>query len=75
MYNKNINYIRDLIYCKKHRGYKMFYIIWFGFWTIVGLGVSSDATRRGKSSVLVFFLILISGPIGLINWLLFRPEN
>lgn len=35
---------------------------------------ASDARRRGKSPLLVILLILISFPLGLIVWLLFRPE-
>ena len=33
-----------------------------------------DARRRGKSPLLVILLVLISFPLGLIVWLLFRPE-
>ena len=33
-----------------------------------------DARRRGKSPLLVTLLIFISFPLGLIVWLLFRPE-
>jgi uncharacterized membrane protein YwaF len=33
-----------------------------------------DARRRGKSPVLVTLLVLISFPLGLIVWRLFRPE-
>jgi hypothetical protein len=33
-----------------------------------------DAQRRGKSPLLVTLLILISFPLGLILWLIFRPE-
>ncbi len=35
---------------------------------------AADARRRGKSPLLVTLLILISFPLGLILWLLFRPE-
>jgi len=36
--------------------------------------VANDARRRGKSPVLVVLLCLLSFPLGLIVWLIFRPE-
>ena len=33
-----------------------------------------DARRRGKSPLLVTLLVFLSFPLGLIAWLLFRPE-
>jgi len=33
-----------------------------------------DALRRGKSPFLVSLLVLVSFPLGLLVWLLFRPE-
>jgi hypothetical protein len=33
-----------------------------------------DARRRGKSPFLVTLLVLVSFPLGLLLWLLFRPE-
>lgn len=33
-----------------------------------------DAIRRGKSPFLVTLLVLVSFPLGLLLWLLFRPE-
>jgi hypothetical protein len=33
-----------------------------------------DARRRDKSPLLVTLLVLVSFPLGLIAWLLFRPE-
>ena len=47
------------------------------FFTILGwilLACARDAKRRGKSPVLVCLLILISFPLGVVLWLLFRPE-
>lgn len=36
----------------------------------------SDAERRGKSGCLVALLVLLlTWPVGLIIWLLIRPEN
>lgn len=34
-----------------------------------------DAERRGKSGCLVLLLVLLSFPLGLIIWLIFRPEK
>ena len=34
-----------------------------------------DARSRGKSPLLVCLLVLISFPLGLIIWLLFRPAR
>jgi hypothetical protein len=33
-----------------------------------------DAKRRGKSPILVSFLVVFFFPLGLLLWLLFRPE-
>ena len=35
---------------------------------------AADARRRGKSPLLVAILIFLSFPLGLIVWLLLRPE-
>ena len=35
---------------------------------------AADARRRGKSPLLVTLLIFVSFPLGLLVWLLFRPE-
>jgi hypothetical protein len=35
---------------------------------------AADARRRGKSPLLVTLLIFVSFPLGLLLWLLFRPE-
>jgi Na+/H+-dicarboxylate symporter len=36
--------------------------------------LATDARRRGKSSILVVLLALVSFPLGLLIWLVFRPE-
>lgn len=36
--------------------------------------IANDARRRGKSPVLVVLLCLLSFPLGLIAWLIFRPQ-
>jgi hypothetical protein len=35
---------------------------------------AADARRRGKSPLLVTLLVFVSFPLGLLLWLLFRPE-
>jgi hypothetical protein len=53
-------------------------IIFFGafaaFLTWILYTCAADARRRGKSPRLVTLLVFISFPLGLIVWLLFRPE-
>ncbi len=43
--------------------------VFFGYvrWAI------EDASRRGKSAVLVFIAVVFFFPLGLAAWLLFRP--
>lgn len=41
-------------------------------WTL--LVCAADARRRGKSALLVTLLVFVSFPLGLLLWLLFRPE-
>jgi hypothetical protein len=52
--------------------------IFFGafaaFLTWILYTCAADARRRGKSPRLVTLLVFISFPLGLIVWLLFRPE-
>lgn len=50
-------------------------IIWFLIWIFCGIWAATDASDRGKSGCLVFLLILFLGPVGLIIWLLIRPER
>lgn len=43
-------------------------------WSIIW--AYNDAERRGKSGVLVAILVaLLSWPLGLLLWILFRPSN
>lgn len=44
-------------------------------WIICGIWGAIDASNRGKSGCLVFLLILFTGPVGLIIWLLIRPND
>ncbi len=36
--------------------------------------LAADARRRGKPAILVVLLALVSFPLGLLLWLVFRPE-
>ena len=45
------------------------------FLTLLMLWTANDARERGKSPVLVSLLVLLSFPLGLAAWLLFRPET
>ena len=49
--------------------------IWFLIWLVCGIWGAVDASSREKSGCLVLLLILILGPVGLIIWLLIRPER
>lgn len=50
-------------------------IVWFVFWFFCGIWAATDAKTRNKSRFLAFLLVLLAGPIGLIIWLLFRPDD
>ena len=54
--------------------YVILLIISFVIWLIASIWASSDASDRGKSGLLVFLLVFFAGPIGLLIWLLIRPE-
>jgi hypothetical protein len=45
------------------------------FLTLLMLWTANDARERGKSTVLVCLLVLLSFRLGLVAWLLFRPET
>jgi hypothetical protein len=49
----------------------IFVLVLFG-WALRSCAV--DARRRGKSPLLVVLLVLLFFPMGLIIWILFRPE-
>lgn len=48
--------------------------LWFLIWLGCGIWAATDASERGKSGCLVFLLIFLLGPVGLIIWLLIRPN-
>jgi len=58
------NYLETLIFLAAFLG-----IPW---WTL--RVCAADARRRGKSPLLVTLLVFVSFQLGLILWLLFRPE-
>lgn len=53
----------------------MFAGIWFLIGLIASIWAASDAENRGKSGCLVFLLVFLLGPVGIILWLLIRPEE
>jgi hypothetical protein len=52
----------------------IFFALTCALYVVVIVWAVGDAQRRGKSGLLVALLILVMGPIGLVAWLLFRPE-
>ncbi len=56
-------------------GVFMLGILWFLICLVCCIWAASDASNRGKSGCLVFLLVLLLGPVGLIIWLLIRPNN
>ena len=58
------NYAGTLIFV-----FPLLAILW---WTL--RVCAADARRRGKSPLLVTLLVFVSFPLGLLVWLLFRPE-
>jgi hypothetical protein len=44
------------------------------FWGSIYLA-ARDAAARGKSAGLVALLVFFTWPIGLIMWVIFRPDN
>lgn len=50
-------------------------IIWFLIGLVCSIWAAQDASDRDKSGCLVFILVFFLGPIGLVIWLLIRPER
>ena len=50
-------------------------IIWILICFICCIWAANDASNRGKSGCLVFLLVFLTGPVGLIIWLLIRPNE
>jgi len=50
-------------------------IIWFVIWILVAIWVYKDAEKRGKSGVLWLLIVIITGLLGLIIWLVVRGEK
>ena len=53
----------------------MGFIVWLLIGLIASIWASADASDRDKSGCLVFILVFFGGPLGLIIWLLIRPEK
>lgn len=45
------------------------------FLTLLILWTATDAIKRGKSPLLVCLLVVLSFPLGLVAWVIFRPET
>jgi len=64
-----MHYVTGLIGALLFVGFLVLYI-----WSIVW--AYGDAERRGKSGCLVALLVIfLSWPLGLVAWLIFRPEE
>lgn len=50
-------------------------ILWFIIGILIAIWVYKDAESRGESGVLWLILVIITGIIGLIIWLIVRPEK
>jgi RNA polymerase subunit RPABC4/transcription elongation factor Spt4 len=51
----------------------LIYLILFFVWLILAIFVYKDAEKRDKSGVLWLIIVLLTGIIGLIIWLVVRP--
>ncbi len=49
-------------------------IFFVALWIVCGAWAANDASDRNKSGCLVFLLILLGGPLGLVIWLLIRDN-
>ena len=52
-----------------------FYVVLFIIWIILAVWVYKDAKARGENAVLWLLIVLITGIIGLIIWLIVRPKE
>ena len=48
-------------------------VIMFIIWIVLAIWVYKDAEKRGKSGALWLIIVIITGIIGLIIWLVIRP--
>ncbi|MFX1521035.1 MAG: hypothetical protein ACFFCD_14050 [Promethearchaeota archaeon] len=53
----------------------VFAIIWFIIAILIAVWVYRDAEKRGESGVLWLIVVLITGIIGLIIWLIIRRDK
>jgi TctA family transporter len=52
-----------------------FAIVWFIIAILIAVWVYRDAEKRGESGVLWLIVVLITGIIGLIIWLIIRRDK
>ena len=51
-------------------------ILWLALWVWSSIWAVADANDRGKPGCLVGVLVFLLGcPLGLVAWLVFRPER
>lgn len=60
-------------------GFMLFFLIFaavlFGLQIYSCIWAGSDAERRGKSGILIGLLVFFTWPLGLLIWLVARPEG
>jgi membrane protein DedA with SNARE-associated domain len=50
-------------------------IIWFVVWILIGIWVYRDAESRGMNGVLWLIVLILTGIVGLIIYLVVRKEK
>jgi len=53
----------------------VFYLVIFVIWILLAVWVYKDAKKRGENAVLWLLVVLLTGIIGLIIYLLVRPKE
>ncbi len=53
----------------------VFYLVIFIIWILLAVWVYKDAKKRGENAVLWLLVVLLTGIIGLIIYLLVRPKE
>ena len=51
----------------------IFFVIWFIIFIVIAIWVYKDAEKRGSSGALWLIIVIITGIIGIIIWLIIRP--
>jgi len=53
----------------------IFFVIWFIIFIAIAIWVYKDAEKRGSSGALWLIIVIITGIIGIIIWLIIRPKK